>query len=484
MLATLPLIVAIVVVTLLVMRGAKDLSEQEIAVFEANMLAAKQAELQNYVSLALTSIRHIYDAAGPNDTAAQDAVRQILNGMTYGPDGYFFVYDYSGVNIVHPKQEFRVGKNWWDLEDRTGNKVIQGLIKQAQAGGGYHRYQWEKPSSGAIADKIGYAVALDKWQWMLGTGLYIDDVVAQAAAIRSDVEEGIEDTFLIVALATVPAVLLVFLTGVAINIHERRLADTKLKALTQRIVDIQEEERARVARELHDGISQILVSARYVLESVLHRAKDGDGESLLSTLETCEGRLSHAIREIRRISRDLRPQILDDLGLSPALKSLVTEFSERTGIEVDIKTVAFKDLLSAEVKTALYRIAQEALTNIERHAQASKVVLRLESLPTGIVLRIADDGIGNGSSGLRRSRDSAQGFGLRNMQERIEHFDGHIWMEFSDRGAVIEAHLPKSVLQAQTERLKVEAKNEPKSADHGYVGGRPPAGAGGDPRLS
>ena len=108
------------------------------------MLAAKKSELLNYLRLAQTSIRHIYEGATPDDLVAKRRVKEVLNALTYGPDGYFFVYDYEGNNLVHPKQPHRVGNNWLDLKDPFGNFVIQNLIKRAKEGGGYHRYYWEK----------------------------------------------------------------------------------------------------------------------------------------------------------------------------------------------------------------------------------------------------------------------------------------------------------------------------------------------------
>ena len=160
LLATVPLILVISAITFLVTYQAQSLSEREIASFERSMLAAKKSELLNYLHLARTSIRHIYEKAATNDIQAQAQVKEVLTALTYGPDGYFFVYDFNGTNLVHPKQTHRVGKNWLDLKDPYGNFVIQNLIKRAKEGGGYHRYYWEKPSTKKIVDKISYAVAL------------------------------------------------------------------------------------------------------------------------------------------------------------------------------------------------------------------------------------------------------------------------------------------------------------------------------------
>ena len=448
LLATVPLILAVSAITLLVTYQARSLSKEEIASFERRMLAAKKSELLNYLALARTSIDHIYKNASPNDKAAQEQVKKILNTLTYGRDGYFFVYDFFGKNLVHPRQSIRVGKNWWDLKDPKGNLVIQNLIARAQEGGGFHRYLWEKPSTGKISDKIGYAIALKKWGWMLGTGLYIDDVVQQVQAVKSEVSNRIFQTSILILIITLVSLVAVFVTGIMLNLHERRLADAKLKKLTQRILETQEEERGRVARELHDGISQILVSIKYALELALSRAKKKRGDVAGSIQKSADG-LNTAIKEVRRISRDLRPSILDDLGLAPALESLADEFSERTGMKVEIKTLSFGKRLSKDAKTTLFRVAQEALTNIERHACADHVRIEL-SVPKGTAtLCISDNGKGFDAHCLNGKTSAVAGIGLSNMQERLEHQNGELQVISSAKGTTIQARLPKKLLRVE-----------------------------------
>jgi len=460
LLASAPLIIAVSAITLLVTHQTQSLSEGEIASFKKTMLTAKKAELLNYLSLAESSIRHIYDPAGPGDEGAKGQVKEILHGLTYGRDGYFFVYDFKGNNLVHPRQSYRVGKNWWGLKDLKGTLVIQGLIQRAREGGGYQRYLWEKPSTGEVADKIGYATALDKWGWMLGTGLYIDDVLKQVHAKESEVSARVRETSLFIIFITLGALGFVFVTGIAINLHERRMADAKLKELTQRIVETQEEERGRVARELHDGISQILVSVKYALElAMFHARKKSD--DVLKAIDSGGEALNVAIAEVRRISRDLRPSILDDLGLSPALESLSSEFSKRTGVEIDVSTVSFKDALSTDAKTTLFRVAQEALTNIERHAQATHVTLELSVSRKGINLTIADNGKGFAARKLTQGGDSTSGIGLRNMHERLEYHNGELSVSSSENGTTISARLPKGLL------AKEFALPKPEEIPHG-----------------
>ena len=183
--------------------------------------------------------------------------------------------------------------------------------------------------------------------------------------------------------------------------------------------DAQEEERGRVARELHDGISQILVGVRYALETARRRLAAGDARAE-DTLDRGAAHLSTAIQEVRRISRDLRPGALDDLGLGPALKALSEDFGRRTGIVTEFDTVVFRNRLDDEAKIALYRVAQEALTNIERHSGATRVHIDLRGHASGGTLRITDNGCGIDASraGAGGGLGPAQHAGTRRADRR------------------------------------------------------------------
>jgi two-component system, NarL family, sensor kinase len=441
LLATLPLVLAVTAISVIVVSQSRQAAQSEIAFLEVELIAAKKAELRNYLSIARTAFINIYGRALPDDEMAKLEVTRILAAMLYGRDGYFFVYDYDGNNLVSPRRTELIGRNWMDLTGADGERLIEQMIEIGRKGGGYLTYDWPKPSTGETARMVSYVVGMQDWRWAVGTGIFIDDVLATVASERADVENRVRQTFLYIGAITLAALLLVFTSGMFINIRERRLADAKLKKLTQRVFDAQEEERGRVARELHDGISQILVGVRFALDNARRRLARGDEDGAAPPLDKGIEALGSAISEVRRISRDLRPGALDDLGLGPALKTLTDEFRDRTGIETEFNTVVFRNRLDQESKIALYRIAQEALTNIERHSGADRISIDLRGHKTGATMRITDNGRG------LPAQQSSQGLGLRNMQERIEQLDGTLRIT-SPRGAqggtVIEARVPLS----------------------------------------
>jgi two-component system NarL family sensor kinase len=419
-LAVAPLLLAVALIGGLLVFETQHLEKQQAQVLESALLNTKREELRNYIELALTSIDHLY-GAGRDDQAAKEQAKAILSSMQFGADGYYFVYDKEGLNLVHPRQPDLVGQNLWNMRDSDGTYVIRELIARANEGGGYQRYLWPKPSTGRIERKLGYAVELPRWGWMLGTGIYLDDVDAAAARLRGNLLAIVRLTLLGLTAVAVVSVLAVFAGGVALNISEQRQADRKLKALAHRVVSSQEEERARVSRELHDHICQLLVSIKYQFELVGHRLAHPDGQPV-TAIDKEINALSKAIGEVRRISHDLRPALLDNLGLPAALEHIGNELAQRSGLKVDVSAKVHEGHLHDHRALSLFRVAQEALRNAEQHAEASQIDIRLDESNDTLVLQITDDGCGFDVKNVELSRD--RGIGLSNMRERVERNGG------------------------------------------------------------
>ncbi len=421
LLSIIPLVVVTGIINAFVFYQSTRLSEHEIAIIEENVISSKRQELQKYIELALRSIKEIYENAGPDDEVAKKRVKDILNNLTFGDDGYFFVYTWDGKTLVLPYQKELVGKNQWEVTDVQGKKLLQALIKQGRNGGGFVTYYWHKPSKKEKVKKLSYAVSLDKWGWMMGTGLYIEDVDAEVAKIRKQVSKSIKDTFSVILLVTTISVALIATLGASLNISERKLADKKLKALTRRIIESQEEERARVSRELHDGINQLLVAIKYRLEAAEELvAPESEAKQ---SIELGTKTINQAIQEIRRISKDLRPSVLDDLGLTPALDSLLAEYAQLTRIQVNFNNQLGDLSLPRDAQTTLYRVTQESLHNIEKHAKATEIEVHLSHMGDKLKMEIKDNGAGFDVKNVSL-RHSGGGLGLRNMRERIEHLEG------------------------------------------------------------
>lgn len=438
LLAILPMVLVASFTTWLGSKGARLLSEQEIEIFEQSLLESKRRELRHYVDIAQTLIREVIAESGDHPEKAQAEVKRILHDMTFGDDGYFFAYDAKGVNLVHPMQPELVGQNLIDVQDKNGLYVIRELLKRAAEGGGYQRYLWQKPSREEIEEKLGYVVQVPEWGWMIGTGLYIDDISVEVNKIRAEVSRNIKENAFTVSLTVLGTTLIVVLLGVAINLHESRLADVRLRALAQRSILFHVNERRRFSRELHDGINQLMVSVLYRMELAQRRLAAGDSKGL-EDLSAGRNVLNEAIQEVRRISHDLRPSILDDLGLESALGNLLEQFSERTGVLIRREISLPEKRLPEDVEMTLYRLIQEALTNIERHADASELVLKLDHQRSAVRLDLRDNGRGFELS----SKQTSMGIGLRNMRERVELLGGEYRLDSgAGEGTRIRVSLP------------------------------------------
>jgi two-component system NarL family sensor kinase len=446
LLTLIPLIIAITTISLFTIQQTKQLAKTQAVTFEAELLTSKKAELKNYLGLAYSAVKAVYENPSIDTQHAKQEAYDTLKNMEFGKDGYFFVYDYQGINIVHPRKPQLEGKNLFDFQDDNGKYLIRELIKQAKNGGGYTRYLWDKPSGGKSVEKLGYSIGLDKWQWMIGTGLYIDDIEAGVDGIRSKAKYTTSNTLLLTSLIAIAATLLTALIGFLINLSESRLANEKMRDLTHKTVNFQEDERKRVSRELHDGINQLLVSVSYKLDIAkqkLFKQQQTNPQEVSIVIDDASEILRESMQEVRRISRDLRPTLLDDLGLNAAIESLVGDFSERTHIEVSIDNNCQKERLSPQIETAFYRIIQEAMRNIEKHALSAKhVILKIDKKHKSFSLTISNDGLGFEKTTIE-STNPDRGLGLRNMQDRAELLEGSMRVNSSlEKGTTVIVSIP------------------------------------------
>jgi signal transduction histidine kinase len=204
--------------------------------------------------------------------------------------------------------------------------------------------------------------------------------------------------------------------SVAVDLS-RRVARDALR----RVVGGQELERRRLARELHDETGQALTSILLGLRAV---EESGSPEEMRASASELRELVVATLQDVRRLAVQLRPKALDDFGLAPALERLVQTFSEGAAIQVDLEARLGDDRLPAEVETTLYRIVQEALTNIVKHAEASKVSILLARRGGFAMAVVEDDG-----KGFEPDNARADGLGLLGMRERVELHDGRLTVE-------------------------------------------------------
>jgi signal transduction histidine kinase len=217
--------------------------------------------------------------------------------------------------------------------------------------------------------------------------------------------------------------------AIAVDLSRRVSRDAVL-----RVVEAQELERARLARELHDETGQALTSILLGLRTLEHTVQSDDGRAALASVRDL---VVSTLHDVRKLAVELRPAALDDFGLAPAIERLVDTHRQDASIAVDLEVRLGDDRLPADVETTMYRIVQEALTNITKHADATRISILVTRTADSAVLVVEDDGCG-----FEESADSA-GLGLTGMRERVALVGGRLRVETgAGSGTTIAAEIP------------------------------------------
>jgi len=229
---------------------------------------------------------------------------------------------------------------------------------------------------------------------------------------------------------------------VVTDMTETRRTEELLRGLSHRLVQAQEAERGRVALELHDNITQLLCGVLVHFEALANKLSTRDAPARQEVIKL-RAMLGQTAEEVERISRNLRPSVLDQLGLVPILRSDSAEFTKRTGVALTVTCVALTTRLPAEAELAFYRIYQEALKNVEKYAHAHHVTVDLTRVGKFAELVIKDDGLGFDPDQRPTKRTAKRGFGLLSMRERVEMVGGRLTVEATlGKGTTIRADIP------------------------------------------
>jgi signal transduction histidine kinase len=214
-----------------------------------------------------------------------------------------------------------------------------------------------------------------------------------------------------------------------------RVGRERQRKLSKSLVDVQEAERRHLAKELHDHLGQVLTGLQFMLES----AKQQASGTQRSNLEEIQDAVSDIIRQVREMSLNLRPSMLDDMGLLPTLLWHFDRYTSQTGIRVNFQRNEIPGRFPLEIETAAYRIIQEALTNVARHAQVNEVLVGLVVQEKTLWVEVLDQGTGFEVSAESEKPSS----GLSGMRERVSLLGGYLIVEsFIDQGTQIIAALP------------------------------------------
>jgi len=224
----------------------------------------------------------------------------------------------------------------------------------------------------------------------------------------------------------------------------------ELRLLSRRVISVQEEERKRISRELHDVIAQTLTSISLRLAALKTEASRNP-EGLERSIGRTQEEVVRSVNIVHQFARELRPAVLDDLGLVPALREFLKQFGTETGIHVKLSAFPEVERVSSDKRTVLYRIAHEALANVGRHAHASLVEVAIQKLDGAVCMTVKDNGKGFRQQGSLRAR-KVKRLGLLGMRERLEMLGGEFRiLSTPGKGTTVFAQIP---LKTRSSRKK------------------------------
>jgi signal transduction histidine kinase len=404
-------------------RTAREWTEHEIAILsdlagavvsEIELYAAQylyeyyllEVDLQRQHNLTLRERQYETEERllhlGFDETArerAESALKQIENILEGITDGFFALDQSLRFTYLNDRAEKLLHRTRGELIDTrltdhpTPSDLVQ-KIKEVQKSKSPLAFEFNDITHGAFFEILAYPSAT-------GISVYFHDVTARKKAVD--------------------------------NIEIRSL---ELQALSRRLVEVQEEERGKIARELHDEVGQILTGLKLTLSAAKRlpeAAKDAQ-------LDQAQQLVNELIGHVRDLSLDLRPAMLDDLGLLPALLWHFDRYTMQTGIEIIFHPLDIDVRFDQAVETAAYRIVQEALTNVARYAQVKEASVSVHNLGDALYIEVQDDGVGFDPE---RAIWAGKSNGVTGMRERVHLLRGEFRIDsVPGEGAVIRARIP------------------------------------------
>jgi len=309
----------------------------------------------------------------------------------------------------------------------------------------------------AFGKLSGYT--LEEWAGMNVVQFLSDDALALAREVRrqlfnrEELEQPYEQQFItkggvvrFVKMSTSPLIINGEIKGfqhVARDVTEERQLQENMRFYVQQVTRAHEDERKRVARELHDDVSPFLLLLIQRLDAITSSTRPKLSKSLMSTLEGLRRQVREALERLQRCAQNLRPRILDDLGLVAALEWMAEDMARNHGIDVPVEVIGIERALPAETQLLLFRIAQEALNNVRKYAEASRAVVKLELKDNNITMTVSDNGKGFELPERAGDLASTGKLGLAGMQERARLLGGTLEIESTrGKGTIIIVKAP------------------------------------------
>lgn len=477
--------------------------------FEGEIAKAITEQHKERIKQMVTVMRAIIDAAVPQEYAIigsdltpemQDQIKRMVRAARYDYESlYFILFHVDGTVIAQGTWPENVGMNRLREKDADGVPYIQRLGEAANRGGDFVQYKWKKQVGEEVYLKIAYTQTLRGGQWWLGSGFYVNTIMAEVRAQSETIWRKV--CYIMIGLGIVLALSLLWVVyqankvlvqtvaepvarliegarrisageyGHRVEIDNndelkviadafhcmgdnigRTISDLQTaqeeskslleqnRALTDRERTLVEEERKRIARELHDDIGQKLVTLELLL--YLAQTKEND-DARQGVLVRAEKSIQAMTNGVRRILQNLRPVLLDGVGFSAALRVHLEEQAEDANLRIDIHEQASALRLPPEVESNIFRVVQEAMANVVRHAHAHRVDVWIQCTEEMLEVCVQDDGIGLDPKAMLWGPGVPQHFGITNMKERVRSLEGTIqFISVSTGGTKVVLRVP------------------------------------------
>ncbi len=266
LLSLVPLLIVVTAVMLIVRSEMLAMGDEEVQKIRQDMMAAKQLELKNYVEQSITALTPALKAPGLSEGERKARAAAILNAMKFGPDGYIFAYNPQGINMAHGANPKLNGTDMSGVTDPNGVRVVTALVSAARSGDGYVEYVWAKPGGGE-APKLSYAMMLPEFDWMVGTGFYIDDIDAKVAEKEVELRASMNSTLVLIAISSLGLIVVVALVCVWLSQRIVR----PLKQTADALKDISEGDgdlTQRLPVETRDEVGDVAANFNQFVEKI------------------------------------------------------------------------------------------------------------------------------------------------------------------------------------------------------------------------
>lgn len=383
-------------------------------------LAASNRELAKEVQQR----KNAQDSLAESELKFRSVVESAQDGIiTIDERGRLVALNRRAEQLFGYRREELLGKPVQRLIPRPMRAAAELTLRCLAAGGEQQLLEQPLESVGLRRDGTEFSLELTLATWRTRAGLFFTGVVRDIRQRKQAERELRESREHYIKL-----------------FKEARAMEENLRMLSNKVLTAQEEERKHISRELHDEIGQTLTAANVSIALLRqHAAAD---ESFRKKVDRAQRLLEQSMEMVHRFARELRPSMLDHLGPYAALQNYVKLFMERTGIKTELESSVSLDALDQQQGTVLYRVAQESLTNVFKHAHATRVKIRLRQLPRAVCMEIIDNGRAfNAPEQLNGA--ARQRLGLLGMQERVRLVNGEFAIEsVPKRGTTVRVQIP------------------------------------------